>query len=269
VTDAIAAAGRVGTRFRLRLDPVGLRWATLLGVLVIWELVARAFFQGSIFIAAPSRIVGAATELLRDPAVLRALRITAIEFGVAFGIAAVAGVLLGAALGVTRRLFGPMRNLLQVAFTLPQVAVYPLFVLWLGVGFGSKVAFGVTHGIFPVLLATMTATRLVDASLVDAVRAMGGGRGELLRKVVLPSILPDIVSALRVAAALSLLGVLLAELMVSLEGVGAILLLLSSSFRPARLYALVAAICLAAVAVNISIRYVEQRLSQWRTDPGS
>lgn len=263
---ATAPAAASGARRRIRGGTGTLRWSTIAAALAGWEAVVRAFLTDSMFVAPPSRIALAVTDTLGDPATLQALRVTAVEFVLALGLAGICGIALGTGLGATRRVFGPSRNLLQVAFTLPQVAIYPLFVLWLGVGFSSKVAFGVSHGIFPVVLGAMAATRLVDRTLIDAVRAMGGGRLDVVRKVVLPSILPDIVAALRVAAALCLLGVLLAELMVSVQGVGTILLTLSSSFQPDRLYALVAAICLAAVAVNIVLSALERRLSRWRAE---
>jgi ABC-type nitrate/sulfonate/bicarbonate transport system permease component len=250
---------------RATVTPATLRLLTLAAVLVAWEVFARLFLEGSLFLAGPVDIALALPGTINDPDVREALAVTAGEFLLAFSIATVAGVLLGAMLGATRRAFGPGRNLLQMAFSLPQVALYPLFVLWLGIGFSSKVVFGVTHGIFPVLLGTMAATKLVDANLITSVRAMGGGRATVIRKVVLPSILPDVVSSLRVAAALTLLGVLLAELMVSVGGVGAILHGLSSSFNPARLYALVATVCAAAVAVNLALGYAERRLSVWRS----
>lgn len=260
-----ALGGPAGSRARrASISPAALRLITLLAVVVVWEVLAQIFLQGSLFLAGPVDIARALPGTVSDPHVREALAVTAGEFLLAFVIATVAGVLLGALLGATRRAFGPSRNLLQMAFSLPQVALYPLFVLWLGIGFSSKVVFGVTHGIFPVLLGTMAATKLVDANLITSVRAMGGGRATVIRKVVLPSILPDVVSSLRVAAALTLLGVLLAELMVSVGGVGAILHGLSSSFNPARLYALVLTVCAAAVAVNLALGYVERRLSVWR-----
>lgn len=263
------AAMSTATRLRgvprsTRRGPLTLRVATIAAVLLVWELLAAAFFRESLFLAGPVAIVGALPETLTDPEVLDALALTAAEFLVAFLIVAVAGSLLGATLGATQAAFRPARNLLQIAFSLPQVALYPLFVLWLGIEFSSKVAFGVTHGIFPMVLGTMAATKMVDQSLIDSVRAMGGGRVTIVRKVVLPSILPDVVSSLRVAAALTLLGVLLAELMVSVGGAGAILHRLSSSFVPARLYALVMTICVAAIVVNELIGYFERRLSRWR-----
>lgn len=247
-----------------RRGPLTLRVVTIAAVLVAWELLAAALFRESLFLAGPVAIAGALPGTLTDPEILEALALTAAEFLVAFSVVAVAGVLLGAALGATQATFQPARNLLQVAFSLPQVALYPLFILWLGIGFSSKVVFGVTHGIFPMVLGTMAATKMVDRNLIDSVRAMGGGRVMIVRKVVLPSILPDVVSSLRVAAALTLLGILLAELMVSVGGAGAILHSLSSSFVPARLYALVLTICVAAIVVNEVIGYFERRLSRWR-----
>lgn len=247
-----------------RVSAPVLRALTLAGVLVVWEVLARLYLQESLFLAGPVAILQALPGTVRDPAVREALTLTASEFLLAFAVATVAGVLLGALLGATRKAFSPSRNLLQMAFSLPQVALYPLFVLWLGIGFSSKVVFGITHGIFPVLLGTMAATKMVDQNLITSVRAMGGGRATVIRKVVLPSILPEVVSSLRVAAALTLLGVLLAELMVSVGGVGALLHNLSSSFQPARLYALVVTVCGAAIAVNLVLGYLERRLSTWR-----
>ena len=246
------------------MSPVTLRVVTLATLVLGWEVIARLYLQDSLFLAGPVAIAQALPATVSDPAVRESLAVTAGEFLVAFALATVAGVLFGALLGATRRAFAPSRNLLQMAFSLPQVALYPLFILWLGFGFSSKVAFGFTHGIFPVLLGTMAATKMVDANLITAIRAMGGRRRTVVRKVVLPSILPEVVSSLRVAAALTLLGVLLAELMVSVGGVGAMLHSLSSSFAPARLYALIATVCAAAIVVNLLLGFFERRLSRWR-----
>jgi len=262
----VTVSGRVAPRALPgpRVSASTLRGLTLLAVVLLWEVLARLYLQDSLFLAGPVAILQALPGTLTDPAVRQALALTAAEFLLAFSLATVVGVLLGAVLGRTRRAFSPSRNLLQMAFSLPQVALYPLFVLWLGIGFSSKVVFGFTHGIFPVLLGTMAATKLVDQNLITSVRAMGGGRATVIRKVILPSILPDVVSSLRVAAALTLLGVLLAELMVSVGGVGAILHSLSSAFAPARLYALVLTVCAAAVAVNLALGHLERSLSRWR-----
>lgn len=248
---------------RRRAGPATLRWGTLIMLVAAWEL-AFAFIDARDFIAPPSDVFPAIPEMLGEQRVIEGLWVTLQEFLLAFVIASTLGILAGTSLGITRRLFGPSRNLLQILFTLPQVALYPLFVLWLGVGFNSKVAFGVTHGFFPVVLTTMAAAREVEPSLLESVRAMGGGRIDALRKVVLPAIVPHVVAGLRVGAAITLLAVLLAQLMVATEGIGEVFELLSSSFEPARLDALVIVVCLFAVAVNTLIRRLELRLSRWR-----
>jgi NitT/TauT family transport system permease protein len=259
------AVRRPSARFRRALGPVGLRWATLLVLIALWQVLISGFLPGNKFVAPPSDVVRAFPDVLRDDRVIDGLVLTGKEFGLAFAIAGGLGILFGASIGMTRRLFGPTRNLLQVLFTLPQVALYPLFVLWLGVGIDSKVAFGVTHGFFPVALTTMMAARTVDPNLVTAVRAMGGGRWRVLTKAVLPWIVPDIVAGLRIGASLTLLGVLLAELMVQVGGIGAVIQGLSSSFRPAPLDAVIVIVCVFAATLNALIRRVELRLSRWRS----
>jgi NitT/TauT family transport system permease protein len=152
----------------------------------------------------------------------------------------------------------------SVLYTLPLVPFYPLFVLWLGLGFRSEVAFGAVHGVVPVVLGTMAAASRVDPLLVTAARSMGASRRRALSMVVLPASVPDVVGALRIGAALCLLGVLLAELMVSVDGVGHVIAGLIANLRGAEADAVVLAVCVGAVAVNVVLHAAERQLSRWR-----
>ncbi len=110
----------------------------------------------------------------------------------------------------------------------------------------------------------MGAAADVDRGLLAAARTMGASAGQRLIKVVLPSIVPDIVGAPRVGAALSLLGVLLAELMISVDGVGTQISQLIANLRAPELDAVILTVCIGAVAVNSIAGVAERRLSRWR-----
>ena len=248
---------------RLTLRVGALRWGVILFALVVWEIVARALGSGA-YLAPPSRVFTTGLAYLGRGDTLHGLGVTTVRFLAAFAITAVLGVGLGLVLGRAGRLMPPARDVFGVLYTLPLVPFYPLFVLWLGLGFRSEVAFGAVHGVVPVVLGTMAAAARVDPTLITAARSMGASRRRALSMVVLPASVPDVVGALRIGAALCLLGVLLAELMVSVDGVGHVIAGLIANLRGAEADAVILAVCVGAVAVNVVLHATERHLSRWR-----
>ncbi|GIM89769.1 ABC transporter permease [Paractinoplanes toevensis] len=241
-----------------------LRWLSIALLAVAWELVCRTVIRSDDYLAPPSRVLTTGLTYLADRDTLAGLGVTTTRFLGAFAITALVGVTLGLALGRTGRLVPAARDIFTVFYTLPLVPFYPLFVLWFGLGFRSEVAFGAIHGAVPVVLGTMAAASRVDETLITATRAMGAGRTRVLTMVVLPATVPDVVGALRIGAALSLLGVLLAELMVSVDGVGHIIAALIANLRGPELDAVILAVCVGAAVVNAGLHRGERRLSRWR-----
>lgn len=239
------------------------RWATVLLLLVIWQIVAMVAFQDSLFVAAPLDVVISGWRVFGDPTVVNALGETAIEFVIALAGAALAGIVLGLILGATMTTLRIGRDVLQVLFAVPQVAVYPLYILFLGLGTQSKIVFGLTHAFFPIVLSTLAGRERVEPTLPRAVRAMGGGPIAVAVKAILPSMLPDVLTGLRLGASLALLGVLLGELMASSGGIGWVLTLLVGNFQPDRLFAVIAAISIFAILVNWLLSALRQRATRW------
>jgi NitT/TauT family transport system permease protein len=234
-----------------------LRLAAIAALLAVWQI----FVPDGSYLAPPSRVFTTGAGYLGHAATLDGLGVTTVRFLAAFAVTAVLGVGTGLVLGRSGRLMPPARDVFSVLYTLPLVPFYPLFVLWFGLGLRSEVAFGAVHGVVPVALGTMAAASRVDGTLVTAARSMGAGRRRALTMVVLPAIVPEVIGALRVGAALSLLGVLLAELMVSVDGVGHEIAGLIANLRGAEADAVILAVCAGAVAVNLLLAALERRVS--------
>jgi NitT/TauT family transport system permease protein len=242
---------------------LALRWGTVALLVALWEILVDLFLPTSSFFAAPSAIVLHGLAVFLDPSVQSGLLVTAERILIAFAISAVVGVALGLVLGRLRG--APVaRNVAVVLYAVPQVAFYPLFVIWFGLGQNAEIAFGVTHGLVPVVLGTLTAATQVDAELLEASRAMGGNRTRHILNVVLPSCLPGVIGALRLGASLSLLGILLGQLLMSTDGVGALLAVLSGTLQPARLDALILGISVAAILINVGITVAQRALFRSR-----
>lgn len=248
---------RGGVRVRV------VRWGTVLALLVLWQLVAMFAFRHSLFVASPLEVVTGGWRVFEDEQVVHALGETAIEFVIALAGAAVAGIVLGLLLGTTLASLRIGRDVLQVLFAVPQVAVYPIYILFLGLGTESKIVFGLTHAFFPIVLSTLAGRERVEETLPRAVRSMGGGPVAVAVKAVLPAMLPDVLTGLRLGASLALLGVLLGELMASSGGIGWVLTLLVGNFQPDRLFALIAAISIFAILVNWLLSALRQRATRW------
>jgi NitT/TauT family transport system permease protein len=203
-------------------------------------------------------------RVLGDPGVQRALAVSFYELIVAFAMAVFFGALIGLAIGLSR--FGTRTTLplVLLIYAIPQVTVLPLFVLYFGIGAGSKIAFGFTHGIFPVILNTIAGVRSVDEAHLNAARAMGATRFQTIRRVVFPQMTPSLFAGLRLAMSGTLLGVLLAELYVSTAGIGYYSRLFSDSFDPPATFSLVTVLALMAVVLNELVRRAERRASFWR-----
>lgn len=263
VTTSLAATGRAG-RLSERATVQVVRWGTIAVAVVAWELVTRGPLAGNGYLAGPVDVVtqGLPEIAASDP--LQALWHTTFRFLLAFAITAVVGTVTGLVMGrLHAQLFAGLRDVVSVLYALPMAPFYPLFVLWLGLGDRSEVAFGVIHGVVPVVLLTMTASATIPSGYLVAARSMGARRGQYLWSVMLPAVVPQLVSALKIGAALSLLGVLLAELMISVGGVGSFIAGRISSQQAAPLDAMVLVVCVGAFAVNSALSALEQWTSRW------
>ena len=240
------------------------RLALIVGVLALWEAYAR-LLATSTLTAAPSQVLEEFwPKVLGDPQVRLAIGVTLIEMVVAFAMSVVFGMAIGVLIGLTnigRRSFYPIVLLL---YGIPQAILLPLFVLVFGLGPASKIAFGFSHGVFPVIVNTIAGMRNVNPLLVRGAAAMGATRLEQLRYVMFPHMVTAVFTGLRLAMTLTLLGVLLAELFVSQGGIGSFTLLYAETFNPAALIALILTLAFLAIILNELVRMVEASFSRWK-----
>ncbi len=242
-----------------------LRWGTVLILVILWEVICDGPLRHNDYLAPPSQVLTVGLAAIAQPANLLALWQMTSRFLEAFAIVAVAGSVIGLVLGrVHRQVFHGARDVVTVLYALPMVPFYPLFVLWLGLGMRSEVAFGVIHGIIPLILIAMTASAGVDANLISSGQAMGAGRNQRIGFIVLPAVLPELVGGLKIAASLTLLGVLLGELMISVDGVGTFILNQITNHQAAALDAMILVVCVGVVIVNAGLSAIERRSSRWR-----
>jgi len=187
-------------------------------ILAIW--LGLHAYAGDVAITAPVRTFAFAGELLSRGSFWGHVGATMSAFGLALAISAVAGVVLGLVLGMRRFAGEVAEPMLGSLYTIPKVTLYPLMLLIFGLGMSAKVAFGVIHGLIPVMLFTMAAVRNIPPVLLRTARALHLSPTQTALNVLAPAVTPEIVTGLRVGFALTLLGVLIGEMFASQRGLG-------------------------------------------------
>jgi ABC-type nitrate/sulfonate/bicarbonate transport system permease component len=270
IHDTVRAREPERRSFWRRAQAVLLAWPGLarLGVVAllfgIWEIAAR-FYVDKMFLSPPSSVFTSLQTVLMTPGVPAALRITFFELFIAFLLSIVIGLTVGLLVGLNRFAHRSFMPIILLLYGTPQVTILPLFILYFGIGPASKVAFGVTHGMFPIMVTVIAGVQNIKPILLTSARSMGASRWHIFRWVIFPHMIPSFFSGMRLAMTGVLLGVLLAELYVSTAGIGYFTTLFTQNFDPTKLLGLISMLAAMAIALNELVRRAEVRFSRWRS----
>jgi len=184
--------------------------------------------------------------------------------GLLFG--AVAGILVGLLVGPLQTLGRILDPFILAVYSIPKVALAPLFIVWFGIGLEMKVILGAVTVFFLVFFNTVAGVRNVDPDLVDAVRLMGGRPAQIMMKVVLPSAMGWILTGLRIAIPYALIGAVIGELVASNVGLGYLIDESASVFNTAGVFAALLVLTIFATLLNMLVDLLDKRMSRWKTD---
>ncbi|HET9170682.1 MAG TPA: ABC transporter permease [Actinospica sp.] len=246
--------------------------AIQLGILVAllgaWQLAVDTKSISLFFFGSPSGTWRELYEWIRRGTVEGPLWqqawVTLQETLIGFGIGVCLGVLLGTVLGrvtILARIFNVYVGTLNAV---PRIVLGSVFIIWFGLGMGSKIALAVVLVFFSVFFNAFQGARDVDPSLIANARILGAGRAAVLAQVVLPSTFSWIIASLRVAFGLAITGAVVGEIIGSTQGLGLLIEQSQGNFDPDGVYAgLVVTTVLAAAAEGL-ITLLERRLLRWK-----
>lgn len=177
----------------------------------------------------------------------------------------VAGILFGIVLFESNTLRRGLLPFITFLNSLPRPALAPIFILWFGLGIGSKVAVSVSIVVFVLLLNTMAGLQGANADHLFLSRSLGMTRLQRLLLIQLPAAVPVVVAGLRLATVYSMLGVVVAELVASEQGLGQLLIIATNSYNIAGAFGVLVILGLLAMALNSVVSLIERRFS-WRTE---
>ena len=229
-----------------------------------WELVVWLGWSNGRLVPPPSRVFATLADLARSGELIRHIGATLWRVGLGFAFGVVAGTLLGAISGywsLARRLLDPT---VQALRAIPSLAWVPLFILWLGIFETSKIALIAVGVFFPVYLGVMGAILSVDRKIVEVGRTFRLSGPAMIRRILLPAVLPAYVVSLRVGLGLGWMFVVAAELMGASEGLGYLLLDGQQLGKPAQILAAIVIFAILGKASDWLIEIAFVPLLRWQ-----
>jgi sulfonate transport system permease protein len=230
---------------------------------VAWEFIVRMGWATGRLAPPPSVIFATFVHLARTGELQRNTLVTLGRVAAGFGIGVIAATVIGAAAGyspLVRRLIDPS---IQGLRAIPSIAWVPLFILWLGIFEASKVTLIAVGVFFPVYLGLMGAIQSVDRKLVEVGRAFRLTDIEMVRRILLPAVLPAYVISLRSGLGLGWMFVIAAELMGASEGLGYLLIDGQQLGKPAEIVAAIVAFAIVGKATDWLIVLVAAPFLRW------
>jgi NitT/TauT family transport system permease protein len=227
-------------------------------LLVMWHFVYM--MVGADVVPSPLATIERAVGLVQTENFWKDAANTGKAFGIACAIAIVGGAVIGSILGSSRFATEVADPIVGTIYSIPKITLYPIILLAFGLSLSAKVAFGVIHGIFPVIILTMNALTNVAAIHRRTARVLRMSRSATILAILMPAALPEIFSGVRIGVAVTLLGTLLAELFASSSGVGFALIRAMELHNVVDIFALALLIFVFAAGINGSLHYVERKL---------
>jgi len=262
-TDAAAPS-----RMRRRWQPAGLSLASVLIALALWQVVTSLGWVAPLFLPSPAAVwvkaVKLASQGYMDATLWQHAAASLARVGMALLAAVATAVPLGLWMGLSSTARGVLDPFVEVYRPVPPLAYLPLIVIWFGIGELSKVLLIYLAIFAPVVIATATGVRSTDATRLRAAQAFGATRTQLLRHVVLPSALPDILTGLRVGLGVGWSTLVAAELVAATRGLG-FMVQSAAQFLNTDIVVLgILVVAAIAFTLELVLRALQQQLVPWQ-----
>jgi len=240
--------------------------ASLLALVVAWEAASRAGLVTPFLLPSLSAVLERVWEDALSGELWVNLGLTLYRALAGFGIAGFLGIVLG--ILMTRRplirwFFEPI---VSVGFPMPKIAFLPIFMLWLGLYDTSKITMAAFNAIFPVITATIAAAEGVERQLLWSARSLGASERQLLREIILPAALPQILTGLQVALPISMIVTIVTEMMMGGQGLGGAMIAASRFADSPGVFAGIVEIAVAGLCLVRGIAVLRRHLLVWHQE---
>ncbi|MGH8862261.1 MAG: ABC transporter permease [Jatrophihabitantaceae bacterium] len=258
----LAERGRRIQRFaHSRPMAFGLPVLSLAVFFVVWQIIGA--HVNPILLTTPTKVAQAFWDLLKTGQLAPAFGSAMRDLAIGYGLAVVVGIVAGMALGRSRvleRLFNPYINFFQAT---PLIALVPLVVIWFGVGLEARAAVTFMLAVWSIIINTTTGVKETSTALLDVGRIYKYNRLQVIFHIQLPNAVPSIFAGLRIALGKALIGVMIAQMEISVTGLGGIVINYGNAFKTAYLLAGVVTASFVGVIAAMALELIRKKVFPW------
>jgi ABC-type nitrate/sulfonate/bicarbonate transport system permease component len=266
---ALARPVEAGLRLDLLAAAIGRRIGSLLPLIVLvlgWEALSRGGVVSTFLLPPLSAVLQRVWDDALSGDLTINLGMTLYRALTGFAIAGIGGVALGILMTRNRFIGWFFDPIVSVGFPMPKIAFLPIFMLWLGLYDVSKISMATFNAIFPVIVATIAAAEGIDRQLLWSARSLGASERQLLREIILPAALPQIMTGLQVALPVSMIVTIVTEMLMGGQGLGGAMIAASRFADSPGVFAGIVEIAIAGLCLVKGIALLRRRLLIWHQE---
>jgi ABC-type nitrate/sulfonate/bicarbonate transport system permease component len=242
------------------------RYLLPLLVLVVWDAASHLGLVSSLFLPSPSKIVESIWRLIVEDDLLANLAHTLMRLAMGFVLGSVAGVLLALLMVGFTPVGRALDPLVSGLYAIPKVAFLPMLVIWLGIGEVSKVSLIAVGAFFPLLINIYIGAKSVNPVLLRAARNLGASERQVLFRVILPAVLPEMFAGLKLGFGVALTLAVYAEMIGVGSGIGYLTQTSAQLFDMGKAYGSLVILIIIAVGSQMLLAVVQARMCRWQQD---
>lgn len=247
-------------------SPAVLRYVLPLVILVAWDLLCRFGLVSSLFLPSPSEIVGGIGRLLTDDDLLSNLADTTWRLTIGFLCGSIAGILMAMLMIGVAPVGRALDPIINGLYGIPKVAFLPIIVIWLGIGEVSKLTLIAVGAFFPVLINLYVGSRTVSPVLLRAARNLGANERQVLFRVVLPALSPELFAGLKLGLGVALTLTVYAEMIGVGSGIGYLTQTSAQLFQMGKAYGSLVVLIIIAFTSQKLLSLAQVKLCSWQQD---
>ena len=244
--------------------PLGVNILSIVTLALLWEVAGR--MMDTSLIPPLSKIASAWLRLLMNGKLLENLAMSLWTLAAGFLLAVTLGVIIGVLMGRFSQVEHFLDLYINALMSAPMTAFVPLLIMWFGLGIQSRIAVVFLFAFFVIVINTMTGVKQVDRIFVEMARSFGAKELEVFFKVVLPAAMPAIMAGVSIGMGRAVKGMVTAEMLLTLTGVGGMIMQYGSAFATDALFAVILTILMIAMIAMQLVKIVDRRLTGWKAE---
>lgn len=232
--------------------------------LLLWELIVWLKLVSPLFLSSPTSILEAFWSLTASGELQTHAWVSFKEFAVGLFLAILIGLPVSILAGWSTRFGWFLQPLVAGLYAAPTIALFPLIIIFLGIGFWDKVLLVFISGFLQLFIAITAGIRATDERWVRLARSFNASRAKVFWSIIIPGALPYILLGLRLAVGRSLVNVVVAEMLAAEQGLGYMIAYYGNTFKITNVFVALGLVAVLGVIIDQTFLLAEKRFLRWR-----